>query len=94
DGQARVTLLATGSEIAIALEARDLLQAGGVPTRVVSMPCFELFDEQPEAYRAEVLGPGTVKVAVEAAIRQGWDAYIGTEGGFVGMTGFGASGPF
>ncbi len=94
DGHARVTLLATGSEIAIALEARDLLQAEGVPTRVVSMPCFELFDEQPEAYRAEVLGPGTVKVAVEAAIRQGWDAYIGNDGGFVGMTGFGASGPY
>jgi len=58
------------------------------------MPCFELFDEQPAAYRAEVLGPGTVKVAVEAAIRQGWDAYIGNDGGFVGMTGFGASGPY
>jgi transketolase len=94
DGEREVTLLATGSEVAIALEARTRLQAEGVPTAVVSMPCWELFDEQDANYRAAVLGrPGTVRVAVEAAMRFGWDRYLGERGGFVGMTGFGASGP-
>jgi transketolase len=94
DGTARVTLLATGSEVGIALAARDLLQKDGIPTRVVSMPSFELFEEQDEAYQEAVLGPGTVRVAVEAGIRQGWDRYLGVKGAFVGMTGFGASGPY
>ncbi|HLT77846.1 MAG TPA: transketolase [Ferrovibrio sp.] len=94
DGTARVTLLATGSEVGIALAARDLLQKDGIPTRVVSMPSFELFEEQDEAYQEAVLGPGTVRVAVEAGIRQGWDRYLGAKGAFVGMTGFGASGPY
>ena len=94
DGAAKVTLLATGSEVAIALAARDLLQKEGVPTRVVSMPSFELFDEQDEGYQEKVLGPGTVRVAVEAGIRQGWDRYLGSKGAFVGMSGFGASGPY
>ncbi len=93
DGAARVTLLATGSEVSLAMEARDRLQAAGAPTSVVSMPCWALFDAQPEAYRAGVLGEGTVRVAVEAAVRLGWDRYIGPAGGFVGMTGFGASAP-
>ena len=57
------------------------------------MPSWELFEEQDQAYRDEVLGPGSVRVAVEAAIRMGWDRYIGADGGFVGMTGFGASAP-
>src|SRR5690606_32922874 len=91
---ATVTLLATGSEVAIALEARALLQKDGIPARVVSLPSFELFDAQPEAYRQEVLGPGTVRIAVEAAVRQGWAKYLGDRGGFVGMSGFGASGPY
>ncbi len=93
-GKARqVTLLATGSEVNIALAARDSLQADGVPTAVVSMPCCERFDEQDAAYRAAVLPPGGVRVAVEAAVRFGWDRYLGERGGFIGMRGFGASGP-
>jgi transketolase len=92
-GARAVTLLATGSEVALALEARQRLQAEGIPTAVVSMPCWELFDEQDEGYRAAVLGRGTARVAVEAALRFGWDRYLGERGGFVGMTGYGASGP-
>ena len=92
-GDRQVTLLATGSEVQIAMQARETLQGEGIPAAVVSMPCWELFDKQDEAYRQQVLGPGTVRVAVEAAIRQGWDRYIRSDGGFVGMTGFGASAP-
>jgi transketolase len=88
-----VTLLATGSEVSVALAARDLLQDEGTGTAVVSMPCWELFDEQDEDYRQQVLGPGTQRVAVEAAVRLGWDRYIGEHGKFVGMSGFGASAP-
>jgi len=93
DGDRRVTLLASGSEVALAMAARDTLQAAGVDTAVVSMPCWELFDAQGQAYRDSVLGPGTVRVAVEAAIMQGWDRYVGDNGATVGMTGFGASAP-
>jgi transketolase len=92
-GPRAATLLATGSEVAIALKARDLLQAEGVPTAVVSMPCCERFDAQDADYRRSVLGSGSVRVAIEAAVRFGWDRYLGDEGGFIGMTGFGASGP-
>ncbi|VXC93690.1 Transketolase [Burkholderia sp. 8Y] len=92
-GARRVTLIGTGSEVAIALAARAQLQATGIPTAVVSMPCCELFDEQDAGYRASVLGNDTVRVAVEAAVRFGWDRYLGDKGGFVGMKGFGASGP-
>ncbi|BAL27497.1 transketolase [Azoarcus sp. KH32C] len=92
-GKRAVTLLATGSEVSIALEARKLLQADGIPTAVVSMPCWELFDAQDSAYRAAVLGEGTVRIGIEAAMRFGWDQYLGNRGGFVGMPGFGASGP-
>jgi len=93
DGEARVTLIATGSEVQLAVAAREMLQADGVPTAVVSMPCCELFDRQDEAYRRATLGPGTVRVAVEAGVSFGWERYIGEAGGFVGMTGFGASAP-
>ena len=93
EGAARVTLLATGSEVALAMSARDILQADGVATAVVSMPCWELFDAQPADYRAEVLGADTVRVAVEAGIALGWDRYTGPDGAFVGMSGFGASAP-
>jgi transketolase len=92
-GPRKVTLLATGSEVKIAIDARDLLQDRGIPTAVVSMPSWELFNAQDAAYREEVLGTGTVRVAVEAAVRFGWDQYLGSRGGFVGMAGFGASGP-
>jgi transketolase len=92
-GEAKATIFATGSEVEIAVAARAALEAKGVPTRVVSVPSFELFRKQDEAYRAAVLGAGTVKVAIEAGIRQGWDEIIGSDGAFVGMTGFGASAP-
>jgi transketolase len=93
DGDVReVTLLATGSEVALALAARDTLQANGTPTAVVSMPSWELFEAQDDGYRAAVLGPGTVRVGCEAALRFGWDRWLGDRGGFIGMTGFGASG--
>ncbi len=93
EGEAKVTFLATGSEIEIALKARDLLQAEGIGARVVSMPCWELFEQQDETYRDATLQPGTVRVAIEAADRLGWDRYTGERGAFIGMTGFGASAP-
>ena len=89
----KATILATGSEIEIALSARETLEAQGVPTAVVSMPCEELFAAQDSAYQDAVLAPGTATVAVEAGLRQSWDKWLGREGGFVGMTGFGASAP-
>ncbi|MDI6027814.1 transketolase [Corticibacterium sp. UT-5YL-CI-8] len=92
DGDAVVTIFATGSEVEIALAARALLQGHGHPTRVVSVPAFELFEKQDEAYRSAIIGDAKVKVAIEAGIRQGWDAFIGTDGVFIGMHGFGASG--
>jgi transketolase len=85
-------LLATGSEVALAVEARDHLEKMGIGTAVISMPCWEIFDQQDSIYRDSVLGNG-VRIGIEAAVRQGWDAYLGVRGGFVGMTGFGASGP-
>ena len=90
-GKRQVTLLATGSEVALAVAAREQLEADGIATAVVSLPCWELFNAQDDSYRKSVLGCG-VRVGVEAAVRQGWDAYLGIDGGFVGMTGFGASG--
>ncbi|MBN8552317.1 MAG: transketolase [Caulobacterales bacterium] len=92
-GEARVTLFGTGTELALALQAAETLEADGFPTRVVSVPCFELFEQQNAAYQASILGRGSVRIAVEAATRQGWDRFIGEDGGFVGMTGFGASAP-
>ena len=87
-------LIATGSEVSLALEAREKLEAEGVPTRVVSMPCGELFDEQPEEYRNEVLPPTiTARLAIEAGVRQGWDRYVGSAGDVVCLDRFGASAP-
>lgn len=88
----RVTLLGSGSEVALAMQARESLQADGIPTAVVSMPCWRLFELQDTGYRSGVLGRGTVRVGVEAAVRLGWDRYVGEDGGFVGMSTFGASG--
>jgi transketolase len=90
---AKVTLLATGSEVSLAIAARDLLKADGIAARVVSMPSWSLFEAQPESDRKAVLGDGP-KVAVEAGVSQGWDRYVGPHGRFVGMHGFGASGPY
>jgi transketolase len=93
-GAASVSLFASGSEVAIAVAALKLLAAQGVPARVVSVPCFELLLAAPDAERKAIIGRAPVNVAVEAGIRQGWDAIIGSEGTFVGLSGFGASGPF
>ena len=93
EGAARVTLFASGSEVSVALEARAELQAEGIATRVVSIPCWELFEKQAKDYRAEILGEGTVRVAVEAAAALGWERFVGPEGAMIGMTSFGASAP-
>jgi transketolase len=94
DDAAVVSLFASGSEVAIAAQAKKLLAEKRVSARVVSVPCFELLLAAPDAKRAAVIGRTRVNVAVEAGIRQGWDAIIGSDGAFVGMTGFGASGPY
>jgi transketolase len=94
DGRADVSIFATGSEVAIAVDGAKLLAERGIAARVVSVPCFELFMEQPDAVRRAVMGNARVNIGVEAAVRQGWDAIIGSDGAFVGMTGFGASAPF
>ena len=93
EGAARVTLFASGSEVSVALEARAELQAENIATRVVSIPCWELFEKQAKDYRAEILGEGTVRVAVEAAAALGWERFVGPEGAMIGMTSFGASAP-
>jgi transketolase len=93
DGRAEVTIFATGSEVSLAVKARSALLAEGILARVVSVPCMDRFLAQPEAYRRKVIGRAKVKIGVEAAIRMGWDALIGTDGVFIGMDGFGASGP-
>jgi len=90
-GQRALTILATGSEVQLAVDARRALQAEGIPTAVVSMPCWLLFEQQDEAYRDQVLGTAPC-VAVEAQVRMGWDRYIGRKGRFVGMATFGMSG--
>ena len=92
--KAEVSLFATGSEVSIAVEAQKILGERGVGARVVSVPCFELFRALPAAKRRDVISAAPVKVAVEAAIRQGWDEIIGSDGAFIGMTSFGASAPY
>jgi transketolase len=91
---AKAVIIATGSEVEIAIEAQAILAEKGIPTRVVSMPCMELFEQQNEAYQMETLGGSLPKVAVEAGVRFGWDRWIGFDGGFVGMDSFGASAPY
>jgi transketolase len=93
-GNAQVSIFATGSEVSIAVEAQKLLAGQGVQARVVSVPCFELFQAAPDDVRRAVIGDAPVKVGVEAAVRQGWDAIIGSDGAFVGMSTFGASAPY
>lgn len=94
EGKAQVSIFATGSEVAIAVDAQKLLAAQGVAARVVSVPCFELFLASSADARRAVLGDAPVRVAVEAAVRQGWDAIIGSDGAFVGLSDFGASAPY
>ncbi len=93
-GKARVSIFATGSEVSLAVEAQKLLAAQGVAARVVSVPSFELFRAQPDEARRAVIGDAPVKIGVEAAVRMGWDSIIGSDGAFVGMSDFGASGPY
>jgi transketolase len=91
---AQVTIFASGTEVSVAVAARDLLEADGIGARVVSVPCFELFEAQPADYRASVIGETEVRVAVEAGVKMGWERFIGEAGVFIGMEGFGASGPY
>lgn len=99
EGKRQAILIATGSEVAIAMAARDMLQAEGIGTRIVSMPCMELFAEQDLAYRKRVLPGGPVRVAIEAGVRHGWDQWLlgergrETKASFIGMMGFGVSAP-
>ena len=87
--------MGTGSELSIALKAGEKLTAEGIAVRIVSLPCWEVFDDQDVNYRNEVLPPSvTARVAVEAGVSQGWEKYLGPGGRFVGMTGYGASAPF
>ena len=93
DGERQVTLIATGSEVQIAMAARENLQKKGISTAVISMPCWELFNIQDNTYRENILGPNTFRIAIEAGVRMGWDRYISEQGEFIGMTSFGASAP-
>ena len=93
-GEAKAVIFATGSEVEIALNAQKMLADKNIQTSVVSVPSFELFAKQDDAYRQSVLGPkGTKRIAIEAAVRMGWDAIIGSDGVFIGMKGFGESAP-
>ncbi|MEO1020289.1 MAG: transketolase, partial [Pseudomonadota bacterium] len=93
-GEVAVSLFASGSEVSLAVEAAETLDARGIPTRVVSVPCFELFHAQSAGYRAQIIGDAPIKIGIEAAIRMGWDSIIGTDGIFIGMSSFGASAPY
>ena len=93
EGEAAVSIFASGSEVSLAVAAQQILKGKGIAARVVSVPCMDAFFEQPEDYRKSVIGAARVRVGVEAAVRLGWDAIIG-DGPFIGMTGFGESGPY
>ncbi|MEX0841228.1 MAG: transketolase C-terminal domain-containing protein, partial [Xanthobacteraceae bacterium] len=94
EGKAQVSIFASGSEVPLAVAARKLLAEKGVSARVVSVPCFELFFAAPDDYRKLTIGAAPVRIGVEAAVRQGWDQIIGSDGAFVGMSTFGASAPY
>lgn len=91
---AAVTIFATGSEVHLALEARQRLEAAGHPTRVVSVPCMELFERQTPDYRRAIIGNAPTRIAIEAGVEQGWRRFLGEDGVFIGMNSFGASGPY
>lgn len=93
DGVAKVTIIATGSEVELAVAARDTLQADGIPTRVVSMPSTDVFDDQPQDYKDEILGNTDINVSIEAGSCFGWERYVGRDGIIIGMDSFGASAP-
>jgi transketolase len=93
EGKRQATVIATGSEVSIAAQAREMLQKEGIGTALVSIPCWELFDSQPEAYRRRVLGRRATRVAIEAAAPFGWERYVADADAFIGMRSFGASAP-
>ncbi|BET36250.1 transketolase [Wolbachia pipientis] len=93
-GKLEVTIFATGSEVEIAVEAREKLQEKGVGTKVISMPCWRLFDEQSDEYKGAILNNDSIKVAIEAGSEVGWHKYIGSNGIFIGMKNFGESAPY
>ena len=90
----QVTLFASGSEVEIATDACEQLENSGIPTRVVSVPSFELFEQQSAEYKASIIGTAPVRIAIEAAVKHGWEQFIGEKGGFIGMHSFGASAPY
>jgi transketolase len=93
-GAPRVILIGTGSELQLAVEGRQKLEAEGIPTRVVSMPCWEFFDRQPREYRDEVLPPSVAaRLSIEAGVTLGWQKYVGDKGGSIGLDRYGASAP-
>jgi len=94
EGEAQVSIFASGSEVEIALAGRDLLKQKGIAARVVSVPCMDLFFQQDGAYQAKVIGKAPVRIAVEAAVKMGWEAIIGEKGVFIGMKSFGESAPY
>ncbi len=91
--KSKVVIFATGSEVEIAIEAQANLEKAGTPTRVVSVPSFELFEKQSKAYKEKLLGSEKIRIAIEAGVAQGWNRFIGNDGTFIGMKGYGASGP-
>jgi transketolase len=91
--KSKAVIFASGSEVEIAMEAKAALDKKGTPTRVVSVPSMELFAKQGKTYREKLLGTEKIRIAIEAGVRQGWDRFIGLDGTFIGMKGFGASGP-
>jgi transketolase len=91
--KSKAVIFASGSEVEIAMEAKTMLDKKGIPTRVVSVPSMELFNRQSKAYKAKVMGTEKIRIAIEAGVRTGWDQFIGSDGKFIGMTGFGASAP-
>src|SRR5579875_489618 len=93
-GPAKVSIFASGSEVSLAIEARHILAQRGIAARVISVPCMDLFLQKDEDTRQKVIGEAPVRIGVEAAVRQGWDAIIGEDGIFIGRTGFGGSAPY
>jgi transketolase len=91
--KSKAVIFASGSEVEIAMDAKAMLDKKGIPTRVVSVPSMELFERQNKAYKVKLMGTEKIRIAVEAGVRTGWDRFIGVEGHFIGMTGFGASAP-
>jgi transketolase len=95
NGDPEVILMSAGSEVQLAVTAHEKLVAAGIRSRVVSLPSFEIFNEQPQEYRDKVLPPSVTKrVAVEAGVRQCWDQFLGLQGAFVGLDTYGASAPY